>query len=341
MKHLKIISAFFLIFTFCFSVSAQRRKTTKRPIKRAAKKTVPPKFKPSEATVAKSIEATITNAITPPVAPVDAYNDFFLDSSLMNRKMPYRVILPRDYNKNTTENYPVLYLLHGLTGHFDDWWKMSKISEYVFDYNYIVVMPEGDNGWYSDSATVPSNKYESYIIKELIPEIDKSFRTLPNRENRAIAGLSMGGYGSLKFGLKYPQMFSLVGSFSGVLGAASLTQREMGNQGILSNTITTAFGKKSSQTRKSNDIFKIMKTITPNNKSALPFFYVICGTEDFLITTNRTLTTMLFEKKIPHEFRQFPGNHDWKIFDAQVIEFLELSKKHILTVKTKDNKSAK
>jgi len=335
MKYLKIISTFFLVFAFCFPLSAQRRKSAKRPIKRAAKKNVLPKFKSAEAPVAKSIEATITSVITPPIAPVDAYNDFFLDSALMTRKMPYRVILPRDYNKNKNENYPVLYLLHGLTGHFDDWWKMSKISDYVQDYNYIVVMPEGDNGWYSDSATVPSNKYESYIINELIPEIDKSFRTLPNRENRAIAGLSMGGYGSLKFGLKYPQMFSLVGSFSGVISAAALTKREMGNSGILSNTVMTAFGKKSSATRKSNDIFKIMKTISPKNKASLPFFYVDCGTEDFLITTNRAFSTMLFEKKIPHEFRQFPGNHDWKIFDAQVIEFLELSKKHIQTVKVK------
>ena len=147
MKHLKIILVFFLIFTVCFSVSAQRRKSAKRPVKKTARKTFPLKFKPSETTVAKSIEATITNAITPPIAPVDAFNDFFLDSGLMNRKMPYRVILPRDYNKNSTANYPVLYLLHGLTGHFDDWWKMSKNSDYVQDYNYIVVMPEGDNGW--------------------------------------------------------------------------------------------------------------------------------------------------------------------------------------------------
>ena len=335
MKYLKIIPVFLLILTIGFPATAQRRKTTKRPVKRAVKKKVPPKYKPVESTVAKSIELTVTDKITPPIAPVDAFNDFFLDSSLMNRKMPYRVILPRDYNKNPGAKYPVLYLLHGLTGHFDDWWKMSKISDYVFDYNYIVVMPEGDNGWYSDSATVPGNKYESYIIKELIPEIDKNFRTLSGRENRAIAGLSMGGYGSLKFGLKYPQMFTLVGSFSGVIGAAALTKKEMGGSGILSNTIMTAFGKKSSATRKSNDIFKIMKTISPGSKSSLPFFYVDCGTEDYLITSNRAFSTMLFEKKIPHEFRQFPGNHDWKIFDAQVIEFLELSKKHVKSVNVK------
>jgi S-formylglutathione hydrolase FrmB len=331
MKHLKILLILCVIFTLSFDGNAQRRKTTgkKRPVKRVVKKTALPTYKSVGQPVTKSTDLKVTDSLIIPVNPVDAFNDFFLDSRLMNRKMPYRVILPRNYNKNTNEKYPVLYLLHGLTGHFDDWWIRSKISDYVFDYNYIVIMPEGDNGWYSDSATVPSNKYESYIIKELIPEIDNNLRTLSSRENRAIAGLSMGGFGSLKFGLKYPQMFGLVGSFSGVIGAASYTKREMGGEGILSNTIMTAFGKRSSATRKSNDIFKMIKTITPKSKTSLPFFYVDCGTEDFLITSNRAFSTILFEKKIPHEFRQFPGNHDWKIFDEQVIEFLELSKKHI------------
>lgn len=336
MKHLKILLVLLAIFTLSFEASAQRKKTTtkKRAVKRAVKKTPPPVYKTVVQPVAKTSELNVTDSITVPVEPVAAFNDFVLDSRLMNRKMPYRVILPRDYNKNTSDKYPVLYLLHGLTGHFDDWWNRSKISEYVFEYNYIVVMPEGDNGWYSDSATVPANKYESYIIKELIPEIDNNLRTLASRESRAVAGLSMGGYGSLKFGLKYPQMFGLVGSFSGVIGAAGYTKKEVGGEGILSNTIMTAFGKKSSQTRKTNDIFRMMKTITAKNKNSLPFFYVDCGTEDFLITSNRAFSTMLFEKKIPHEFRQFPGNHDWKIFDEQVIEFLKLSKKHIKGSKT-------
>ena len=87
-------------------------------------------------------------------------------------------------------------------------------------------MPEGDDGWYTDSATVPNDKYETYIIKELIPEIDKKFRTLADREHRIIAGLSMGGYGSIKFGLKYPNLFSIVGSFSGAFDAANAYEKE-------------------------------------------------------------------------------------------------------------------
>lgn len=256
--------------------------------------------------------------------------DFKLDSKLMAREMPYRVILPVNY-KTSNEKifYPVLYLLHGLTGHFDNWANKTKLTDYAEKYNYIIVMPEGDNGWYSDSASVPNDRYESYIIKELIPEIDKKFRTVADKKHRAIAGLSMGGYGSIKFGLKYAEMFSLVGSFSGALGAASLTEKEVGTKGAVAESILGVFGKAMSETRQANDIFQMVKEISPDKIKSLPFIYLDCGTEDFLLNNNRDFANLLQEKKIPHEFRQLPGAHDWKFWDSQVQEFLELSEKFI------------
>src|SRR6266404_2867676 len=130
-----------------------------------------------------------------------------LESKLMNRRMPYRIILPGNYlNSNETLRYPVIYLLHGLTGHYDNWTDKTKVAEYAKKHNFIIVTPEGDNGWYTDSISTANDRYESYIIKELIPEIDKNYRTVLDRDHRAIAGLSMGGYGGLKFGLKYPEL---------------------------------------------------------------------------------------------------------------------------------------
>ena len=157
------------------------------------------------------------------------FEDFKLNSKLMSRDMPYRVIFPVKYKqKDEKTKYPVLYLLHGLTGHYDNWSSKTKLVDYLQDHNYIVVMVEGDDGWYSDGISISTDKYESYIVQELIPEIDRKFRTNPNRESRSIAGLSMGGYGSIKFGLKYPEKFTLVGSFSGALGAASISTKTIG-----------------------------------------------------------------------------------------------------------------
>ena len=251
-----------------------------------------------------------------------------LNSKLMAREMPYRVILPDGYSaqKLRQPGYPVLYLLHGLTGHFDNWTDKTKLVAYAQKYKFIIVTPEGNDGWYTDSVSAPNDKFESYIIQELIPEIDKTYRTLADRNHRAIAGLSMGGYGGMKFGLKYPEMFGLAGSFSGALGAASFSEKTAGGIG---KTIDSIYGPIDSETRKANDIFLMVKNITPEKIKVLPFLYVDCGTEDFLFQNNRDFDQLLIEKKVPHEFRELPGGHDWTYWNSQVKEFLEVAGKRL------------
>jgi putative tributyrin esterase len=264
--------------------------------------------------------------------------DLKLDSKLMSRQMPYRVITPANYESGGTEKFAVVYLLHGLTGHFSDWADRTKLKDLAANYRYIIVMPEGDNGWYSDSATIERDKYESYIVGELIPEIDKNYRTFALRSHRGIAGLSMGGYGSLKFGLKYPEMFSLAGSFSGALQAASFTDKTLGNGWkTLTDSIMSVYGAENSRVRAENDIYKITRELSAAQAGNLPFFYLDCGTEDGLIGSNREFAALLLEKKIPHEFRQLPGKHDWQYWNSQVKEFLELTEKHFTRLKAKAN----
>lgn len=276
-----------------------------------------------------------TNTVTQTVTQTEkAVQKLKLNSKLMAREMPYRVVLPINYENKKEVRFPVIYLLHGLTGHFNNWTDKTKLIDYAKNYDFIIVTPEGDNGWYSDSATVANDKYESYIIQELIPEIDRNFRTLSTRENRVIGGLSMGGYGSLKFGLKYPEKFVLVGSFSGALGAASFTEKTAGGIG---KSIDAIFGGIESENRKSNDIFKIVREISPEKIKSLPFVYLDCGTEDFLFQNNRDFVALLLEKKVPHEFRQLPGKHDWIFWNSQVKEFLELSDNYLSAAKAKSN----
>ncbi len=252
---------------------------------------------------------------------------FKFASKLMAREMPYRVILPHKYKqKDEKKLYPVIYMLHGLTGHFDNWTDKTKIAEYASEYKVIIVMPEGNDGWYSDSISVPNDKYESHLIQEFIREIDFKFRTIAKREGRIIAGLSMGGYGSLKFGIKYPDKFVLVGSFSGALDAPKWTDKTLGNGWkVLTDSIMGVYGAEDSQTRKDNDIYKIVREISTEKAKSLPFIYLDCGTEDGLILQNRDFANLLFEKKIPYEFRQLPGKHDWKFWDSQSIEFFEIA----------------
>jgi len=261
----------------------------------------------------------------------NSVQDFKLDSKLMSRQMPYRVLLPANYEiSNEKTFYPVIYLLHGLTGHYDNWADKTRLKDYFKDFNYIIVMPEGNNGWYTDIATVANDKYESYIVRELIPEIDKKFRTKKLRENRAIAGLSMGGYGSIKFGMKYPEMFALVGSFSGALGAASWTEKELGGRkGAIPESLLSVFGNADNQIRPANDVFKMAREMPAEKIKLLPFIYQDCGTEDFLYSNNREFAALLQQRKIPHEYRELPGGHDWRFWESQIQEFLEVSERFL------------
>src|SRR5947209_2541408 len=162
-------------------------------------------------------------------------------SKLVNATLPYNVVLPPDYRTSSTTRYPVLYLLHGLTGHYSDWLTKTNVADYAAQYRMVVVMPEGKDGWYADSATVPNDKYESYILKELLPDVEKRYRTIETRFGRGVAGLSMGGYGALKFGLKSPGTFAFAGSLSGALAAPAWTEPDLQSVPAIRNSLLSVY----------------------------------------------------------------------------------------------------
>lgn len=245
-------------------------------------------------------------------------------SNLVNTTLPYNVILPEDYETSSTTRYPVLYLLHGLTGHYSDWIGRTNVADYALKYRMIVVMPEGNDSWYTDSATVATDKYESYVLKELIPDVQQRYRTIEARYGRSIAGLSMGGYGAIKFGLKSSGTFVFAGSMSGAFGVTRFTEKDVGAAWDASLKL---FGPVGSDARKANDLFEIIEKLTPARIGSLPYFYFDCGTEDspLIFPFNHELAGLLFEKKIPHEYRELPGDHSWAYWDRQVQDVLNIA----------------
>lgn len=245
-------------------------------------------------------------------------------SKSLERTVKYNVILPEGY-ASSGKPYPVLYLLHGLMGHYDNWAERTRILQYSAPYELIIVMPEGNDGWYTNAENTPADRYEDYIVKDLVAEIEGRFRTRTDRQGRIIAGLSMGGYGALKFGMKYPEKFALAGSFSGAVNAARFDLDTFGGAWkALTDSIKSVYGEMGSKTRAENDLFKIVDELDGEAVRKLPFIYLDCGTEDGLIKDNRDLAARLLEKKVPHEFRQLPGGHDWSFWDKQIIEFLRI-----------------
>jgi putative tributyrin esterase len=257
--------------------------------------------------------------------PVPAVETIQFHSALVGKTLPYNVVLPRDYRASRTRRYPVLYLLHGLAGHYSDWTTKTNVADYASRYRMIVVTPEGNDGWYTDSATVPRDKYESYFLKELIPDVQQRYRTIESRYGRAVAGLSMGGYGALKLGLKSPATFAFAASMSGGVDVASWNESDLKDFAWIRGSVMASFGPAGSETRKTNDIFEITRQVTSARIAALPYFYLDCGNEDVLCASSEKFAALLREKNIPHEYRQLPGNHSWAYWDQQVQEVLKIA----------------
>ena len=163
-------------------------------------------------------------------------------SAMTGMSLPYSVVLPVDYASSPSTRYPVLYLLHGLSDHSSTWLQRTNLVDHAAPYGLIIVAVEGNNGWYTDSATAPTEKYESYLLQELIPDVQSRYRTIEEGYARGLAGQSMGGYGSLKIGLKHPDEFAFAASLSGALRAARYTEKDGGGWDLVWQSIRRAFG---------------------------------------------------------------------------------------------------
>src|SRR5258708_2820178 len=138
-------------------------------------------------------------------------------SGSLNRDMHYLVLLPHDYDSG--RSFAVLYLLHGLYGDYKNWDTKTSLEHYAQTLSLLIVMPDADDSWYTNSATVPRDRFEDYITKDLVSEIDAKYRTIRERRARAIAGLSMGGYGAVKLATRHPELFAFAASLSGAFNA--------------------------------------------------------------------------------------------------------------------------
>lgn len=247
-----------------------------------------------------------------------------LQSTALGRQMKYRVLVPQGYD-TTLRRYPVLYMLHGLTGDYKDWTTRTNLSEYSRALPLIIVMPDGENSWYTNAAD-GSEKFEDYVATELPADVVRKYRTINSRYGRAVAGLSMGGFGALKLALRRPAQFSVAGSFSGAFGVTREGDLESRLGAVEGDRIRRVFGSTGSQTRKENDVFALAAAVRP---AGAPYIYVDCGTSDALIASNRQVIEALSKSGAAYEYHEVPGNHTWDYWDRRIREFLPLLMKKL------------
>jgi enterochelin esterase-like enzyme len=253
-----------------------------------------------------------------------------IKSAILNKNVTYTIYLPADYF-TSERSYPVVYLLHGYTDDNTGWLQFGEINRYadkaIEDGTIppmIIVMPDGDSSWYINSYD-GKEKYEDFFIKEFIPSVEKKFRIKNEKRYRGIAGLSMGGYGTLIYAIKYPQLFAAAAPLS----AAVFDDDAIAN--MPDNNYDRTYGQLFGRGLKgkerlntawyNNSILKMAAT-KPLEELNKVRYLIDCGDDDFLTKGNCLLHIALTEKKVPHEFRVRNGAHNWTYWRTGITDAL-------------------
>jgi len=206
---------------------------------------------------------------------------------------------------------PVLYLLHGLSDDDTTWLRRTSIERYAAPLGLAVVMPQVHRSFYADG--VNGGRYWTFLSEELPGLVDRFFRVSTRREDTFVAGLSMGGYGAVKWALRHPERFAAAASLSGVLDVAAL--RERVEDPHLLERVFGAAGPGGT----SDDLLRLLGQADP---ATLPALHVTCGTEDPLLPGNRRFLAAAAAAGVAVTSGISPGGHEWGFWDARIQEVL-------------------
>jgi putative tributyrin esterase len=234
--------------------------------------------------------------------------DVTFHSASLNSDMPYRVVMPA--SAPTGVKFPVVYLLHGGSGNFRDWTNYSDVARFA-ERGLILVMPDGDESYYTNSADHPEQRYEDYIVRDLIVDVEGRFPVASDRAHRAIAGVSMGGFGAVKLSLKHPELFSFTAGLSSAIDVPNrpFSIRRIGQW----RHHRSIFGPPGGAAQRANDPFVSARSADPANSA---YFYLTCGDQEGLLSSNRSFANLLGQRHFRYEFHVVPGGHNWNQWNA-------------------------
>jgi enterochelin esterase-like enzyme len=258
------------------------------------------------------------------------FDNLTVKSRILNMDRKFAVYLPADY-ETSQRSYPVLYLLHGSGDDQTGWVQFGEV-QHIADKAVregkstamIVVMPDantGRRGYFND--TRGDWRYEDFFFQELMPHIEKTYRTKNDKRYRAISGLSMGGGGSFMYALHRPDLFAAACPLSASTGPLSLedarTNMKRNNPGLSDTAINNFYQKHSA--------LALINAMPDSSKKSVRW-YIDCGDDDFLYEGNSLVHIAMKKKDIPHEFRVRDGGHNWTYWRTalpEVMEFVSMS----------------
>ncbi len=234
-------------------------------------------------------------------------------SDTLQRWTEVTVILPVEKAGNPTavkpELFSSLYLLHGYSGNTKDWLTYSNIRLLAEQYDLAVIMPSGENGFYVDNEA--GELKNGQFIKELVEYTRKIFPLSSDRTKTFIGGLSMGGFGALRNGMKYSELFGKIFSLSGAFIVEDIAGKETGYRDAIAGYgyYSRVFGDLN--TIKDSENNPLICTKQALKKGIVPEVFMACGTEDFLCNNNRQMKNALQQIGLMPLYYEDTGIHDW------------------------------
>lgn len=250
-------------------------------------------------------------------------------SCKLHRQVTFNAIVPVGKFSVTSEPiraktpFKTLYLLHGLCGNYTDWVTHTRIAQLAEARDLAVIMPSADNSFYTDNENACA-MYGEFFGCELVKITREMFPLSGKREDTFIAGLSMGGFGAVRTGLKYHETFGAIAGLSSAL----ITEVALKSD----NTPPGPVGRRSYFESVFGDLHKLLgsdndpKALAAALKASgakIPEIYLTCGTEDFLLEQNRNFHNFLTEKNIAHTYIEPPGSHTWEFWDEHISNVLD------------------
>lgn len=250
-------------------------------------------------------------------------------SQALKRPVPFAMIIPNDFRGPVDlKSSPywqrpmkVLFMLHGYTGNAYNW----GIEDLARKYNFAMVMPNGENGFYLD-AEATGHKYATFLGVELVEYLRKTFRLAERAEDTFVMGLSMGGFGALHTALAYPETFGKAGAMSSALIVHGIAHMQPGEDNGVANYAyyRQCFGNlETVEESDANPETLVNQRLEMGKK--FPDIYMCCGTEDFLLEENRVFHEFLVRKGVPHEYFESKGVHDgkfWGEYTPKIVKWM-------------------
>ena len=258
---------------------------------------------------------------SPQLTPKVTLRDVTFYSRALQRDMPYRVVMPAD--SAAGEKLKTVYLLHGGGGDFRDWTNDSDVAKYA-EHGLILVMPAGHSSYYANAAERSQDRYEDYIVKDLIEDVESKFPAMSRREGRAIVGVSMGGFGAINLALRHPELYAFAG---GISAAVDVPSRPLSIKRLEQwRRFRAIFGPWEGPVQKSNDPFQLVRSADAQNA---PYFFLTCGEQEGLLGPNRQFASLLEARHFQYELHTTPGDHNWKQWDKWLPELFRSLEEHV------------